>query len=560
LRFRVWMPAIALFIVLLSVGTTLLYGVQAARKRLDEYEVDRAVGNAAAVANTLEDTRSNNLHDALKVVTETGGGQVLFVNREGKVIAREGKQGAPEVPDTVIEAAARGNRVIRSVGEQRIVSVPVISDGELRGGIVFVASGSETAVLGIFSRSNIEAAAIASVIGGGLMLLVAALLSRRVERLTLAAGSIERGDLSARIEPGYGDELSELARTFNAMAERLEESFHRAEEGRQTLHAILNNLGEGVLATDLKGDVVFVNGFAREMLGFKANKSNKVQDPFVDLSLPDAVARCAKRRDCGDATVRTGDTFLRINLEYLPAFDEHRGGVLVVLQDLSEGRRLEASQQRFLANAAHELKTPITSILGASELLLTEERVDPQVRARFLKHIYAEAERMRHLSETLLRLARTGWDVRDPKISTVDLEAPVRRVAERTAPLAGPAGVMISVEGSGGWVRAHEEWLEQALLVLTSNAVKYSERGGRVRLRLSGNVVAVEDEGEGISEEDLPHVFESFYSGRGQSGGCGLGLSICKDLIERMEGRIDLKSEEGVRTNVEVELREVRDE
>jgi signal transduction histidine kinase len=144
------------------------------------------------------------------------------------------------------------------------------------------------------------------------------------------------------------------------------------------------------------------------MLGFTGDKPKKVPDPFADLSLPDAVARCAKRRECGEARVRRGDTFLRINLEHLPAFDVHRGGVLVVLQDLSEGRRLETNQQRFLANAAHELRTPITTILGASELLLTEEREDPEVRNKFLKHVSAEAQRMQKLSDTLLRLARTG--------------------------------------------------------------------------------------------------------------------------------------------------------
>jgi signal transduction histidine kinase len=554
------MPAIGVFIVLLSIGTILLYGIQATRARLAEYAEERTVARAVAVANAVEDAGSKDLQEALRLATETGGGQALFVNREGEIVAREGKQGALELPDSVIEAAASGDRVTRHLENRRVVSIPVIRNGELQGGIVFVAGGGEAAVLRIFSRSNIEAAAIASVIGGGLMLLVAALLSRRVERLTLATRSIESGDLSSRIEPGYGDELSELARTFNAMAERLEESFDRLEEGRETLDAILNNLGEGVLATSLQRDVVFINRAAREMLGLTGDEPKKVPDPFPDLSLPDAVARCAKRRECGEARVRRGDTFLRVNLEYLPAFDEHRGGVLVVLQDLSEGRRLEANQQRFLANAAHELKTPITTILGASELLLTEEREDPEVRDKFLKHIRTEAERMRSLSDTLLRLARTGWDLTDPEISTVDLEATTRRVAERVTPLIDAAGLMVSVEGSGGRVRADEEWLEQALLVLMSNAIKYSERGGRVRLRLSGNVVAVEDEGEGISEEDLLHVFERFYSGRGGSPGFGLGLPICKDLIERMGGKIYLKSEKGVGTTVEVELREVRDE
>jgi methyl-accepting chemotaxis protein len=251
------MPAIGVFIVLLSIGTILLYGFQATRTRLAEYAEERTVARAVAVANAVEDTGSKDVQEALKLATGTGGGKALFVTREGEIVAREDEEGDLKVTDDVIEAAARGDRMTRTIGERRVSTIPVIRDGEIEGGVVFVASSGETAVLRILSKSNVEAAAIASVLGGGLMLLVAALLSRRVERLALAAKSIERGDLSSRIDPGYSDELGDLARTFNVMAERLKEHVDRVEEGRETLDAILNNLSEGVLATGFKGDVAF---------------------------------------------------------------------------------------------------------------------------------------------------------------------------------------------------------------------------------------------------------------------------------------------------------------
>lgn len=449
----------------------------------------------------------------------------------------------------------------RRLQNLRVATVPVIREGSVAGGVVYISGRNEAAVLEILSRSNVEAAAIALVIGGGLMLLVATLLSRRVERLTLSARAIERGDLSSRIEPGYGDELGELAETFNSMASRLQSTFHRLQESRETLGAILDNLSEGVLATNLAGEIMFVNRTAQEMLGIpdgmQENGERKLPTPFKDFDLREAVARCAHRNECAEARVRRGETFFRVNLERMPAFDEHRGGVLVVLQDLSEGQRLEENQQRFLANAAHELRTPITTILGASDLLLTEERDDPEVRRRFLEHIHSEAERMQRLSDTLLRLARTGWDLRDPELSRVDVAEVARRSAERMEPLAESSGLKLSVEGEGGRVEADREWLEQALLILLSNAVKHSEPDGRVRLLLDGGRVAVQDEGPGISEEDLPHVFERFY--RGSPGGFGLGLPICKELIERMGGKISLKSEEGAGTRVEVRLPEVGD-
>jgi signal transduction histidine kinase len=181
------------------------------------------------------------------------------------------------------------------------------------------------------------------------------------------------------------------------------------------------------------------------------------------------------------------------------------------------------------------------------------------VRERFLTHIRSEAERMQRLSETLLQLAQTGWDRRDPKIVEVDLIEVASRVAERMGPLADSSWLELSVEGSGDRARADEEWLEQALLVLVSNALKHSEKGGRVRLRAEGSQIAVEDEGAGISEEDVPYLFERFYRGS-DSEGFGLGLPICKELVQRMGGEIHLESEEGKGTIIEVRLPEVSDD
>jgi len=160
---------------------------------------------------------------------------------------------------------------------------------------------------------------------------------------------------------------------------------------------------------------------------------------------------------------------------------------------------------------------------------------------------------MQRLCETLLRLARSGLDQREPQMEPVELNAAAEDAAGRIRPLAEKAGVAVEVVGDGGRVLADREWLEQALLVLLQNAVQHSEDGG-VRVRLSGAAVAVEDEGEGIPKKDLPHVFERFYRGRGSSGGFGLGLPICKELVERMGGEMSLRSEKGVGTTVEVRL------
>lgn len=175
------MPAIALLIVLLSIGILFAYGLRTTRARLAEYTEDRAVARAVAMANAVEDSGPGGLGEALKLANETGGGKVILVNRDGEITAREGERGPPEFPDRLIEAAAGGRRLTEMIAHRRVASIPVIREGEVRGGVVFMSSRGETQVITIFSRSNLEAAALASVVGGGLMLLVEALLSRRVE-------------------------------------------------------------------------------------------------------------------------------------------------------------------------------------------------------------------------------------------------------------------------------------------------------------------------------------------------------------------------------------------
>jgi signal transduction histidine kinase len=196
------------------------------------------------------------------------------------------------------------------------------------------------------------------------------------------------------------------------------------------------------------------------------------------------------------------------------------------------------------------------AILGAAELLATGEDENPATRPRLLNHIFSEGRRMRRLSDALLRLSRVGWDLREPDLELVDLEPAVQRAAELMEPLVESAGLRVSAEGEGACVLADPEWLQEILLVLLSNAIKHSNRGGDIRLRARRNIVTVEDEGAGISAIDLPHVFERFYRGKGSSEGFGLGLPICRELTERMGGSISIRSREGIGTTARVELPE----
>ena len=571
------MPPIAVLIVLVAVLLVFAYGIPAARERLEQRTQALTLAQAAATADAItgeqhqawqklldlpeidadgqtsvEDPGA--LRRSLDLYATAPGAEIRVVNRKGEVVAREGEQ-LYSPPPEMLRKAASGERYFERRENLNVAVVPILYGGQLAGGVVFATRQWEGLVYEPFLRSGLEAAILASLIGGGLMFLLAVMLSRRVERLSSGARLMERGHLSHRIEPGFGDELGTLAKTLNSMAANLEESFGRLAEKDATLGAILDNLSEGVVATDARGTVVFANPAGRAMLGM-GEEDAELPSPWEDFDLREAVASSARKREGGEASVRGGKSFLRIKLEYVPNLgDSGKDGVLIVAQDLSEGRRLEETQQKFLARAAHQLRTPLSAITFAAELLVTKGD-DPVARRRFLEHILTGAERMNRLSDSLLKLARVGWGTREPELEPIDLSDVVHAAAEMAKPLAESAGLDVTLEGQSAWVVADPALLEEALLIPITNAIQHSDPGKTVRLRVSGASVTVEDEAGGIAEEDLPHLFERFYTGKGSFGGTGLGLPICKDLVEKMDGEISVRSEKGVGTSVRIELPE----
>ncbi len=573
------MPPIAVLIVLVAVSLVFAYGIPTAKQRLEQRTESVTLAQAAATADAITgeehqawqelldlpevdagkqasaDERPGALSRSLDLYATAPGAEIQVVNREGEVVAQEGDSLLSPPPE-MLRKAAGGERFFERTEGLNVAVVPILYGGELAGGVVFATRPWEGLVYEPFLRSGLEAAVLASLIGGGLMFLLAAMLSRRVERLSSGARLMARGNLSHRIEPGFGDELGTLAKALNSMAAGLEESFGRLAEKDATLGAILNNLSEGVVATDAQGRVIFTNPVGRAMLGI-SEENAELPSPWEDFDLPEAVATCVLTREGGEARVRGGKSFLRVKIEHVPKLgDGGKDGVLIVAQDLSEGRRLEEAQQKFLANAAHELRTPLSAITFAAELLVTKGDDDPIARRRFLKHILTGAERMRRLSDSLLKLARVGWGRREPELEPVDLSEIAHTAAEVASPLAESAGIDVAVEGSSAGVVADPALLEEALLIPIANAIQHSGFGKSVRLRLSGASVTVEDKAGGIPEEDLPHLFERYYLGKSSSGGFGLGLPICKDLVERMGGEVLVRSEEGVGTSVSIELPE----
>ncbi|TKD50624.1 ATP-binding protein [Sphingomonas baiyangensis] len=244
--------------------------------------------------------------------------------------------------------------------------------------------------------------------------------------------------------------------------------------------------------------------------------------------------------------------------------DLSTGERIVHLLDRSGAYAADRIRVDFVANASHELRTPLASILGFIETLRDEAGEDPQIRDRFLKVMYDEANRMRRLVDDLMSLSRIEAEkFREPHES-VDLAALVEEVRGEIAAASNGRGAdLCTVVGDVPAVRGDRAQLSQVLHNIVGNAMKYGRPGTPVTIALQGDGramvrLSVTDEGEGIAPEHLPRLTERFYridSGRSRAmGGTGLGLSIVKHIVERHRGRLDIASVQGAGTTVSVLL------
>jgi two-component system, OmpR family, phosphate regulon sensor histidine kinase PhoR len=312
---------------------------------------------------------------------------------------------------------------------------------------------------------------------------------------------------------------------------------------------------EGVIAADGRGRIVTANPAARKILGYDPS------EPLPDLA---ELFRVKAAREVVDAVLgglpvedrelEMSDRAFLVNARPLPA-----GGAVLVIHDLTEVRRLEVVRRDFVANVSHELKTPLTSISGYAETLLTD-RPDHETTQRFLGTILSNAHRMQGLVDDLLDLSRIESGRWQPSRSALDLEAVAREswTALAGRPDAKTAQFELDLAPDARSVCADLDAFRQVLTNLLDNSLRYTPPEGRItcvsRREGDGTAVIVRDNGVGITWEHLPRIFERFYradiSRSREEGGTGLGLAIVKHLVEAHGGRVWAESERGSGTTV----------
>jgi two-component system phosphate regulon sensor histidine kinase PhoR len=240
-----------------------------------------------------------------------------------------------------------------------------------------------------------------------------------------------------------------------------------------------------------------------------------------------------------------------------------RDGVVYTFRDTTAERQLEESKHEFIATVSHELRTPMTGVLGAAHTLLREDLdLSPEAARELLEMIAAQAQRLSDVTDGLLLADRLERDEVAVEARHVDVDQIVRDTIAALAPTLPPSLRVEHAPGPAPPAVGDTARLQQVLINLVENAARYSPDGGTISVRTSGDGdrvrIEVADEGVGIPPADRERIFEKFFrsesSRRFAPGGSGLGLYICRGLLERMGGRIGVSSEPGAGSTFTVSL------
>jgi two-component system phosphate regulon sensor histidine kinase PhoR len=401
---------------------------------------------------------------------------------------------------------------------------------------------------------------LAAAIAFGLAVLVSTVVAKRmavaVGELTDAARRMTAGDLSVRTRLAGHDELGELGEALDRLAGSLARTLGELRAERDLQGRILDAMQEGVAVIDRDGRIVLVNPALRSMLLLGADAVGKLLIETVRHAQLDGLLASARdSSDDGPLEIDLPGLKPRRVLAHAAPLSGDEEGLLIVFVDVTELRRLESLRRDFVANASHELRTPIAAVRSATETLRDGALDEPDAAIRFVDIIDRNAQRLQSLVEDMLELSKLESNEFKLKRERVELGSVVPIVLALFRERAEKKGVRLAADlpREATAVLGDARALEHVLLNLVDNAVKYCPHGTRIIVKASRHgdrvKLVVADDGPGIPAEHLPRVFERFYrvdAGRSRElGGTGLGLSIVKHMVEAMRGRVSVESEVG---------------
>jgi two-component system, OmpR family, phosphate regulon sensor histidine kinase PhoR len=387
---------------------------------------------------------------------------------------------------------------------------------------------------------------LAALIGLVVLAAIARRFARQIRSVTVVVDRFGRGDLTAAAPEEGTQELVLLARSVNRMREDVAARLGAIERDRLARDAILSALEEGVVLFDPDGSVIYANESALRMVGGALEHARHLAPPTLRQVVEAAAAGSKGQVE----EVTSGLTPRILVATAVPVPGD--GNVLLVLRDVTEARTVDAVRRDFVANASHELKTPLASIQALAETIESAAADDPSSIPRFAEQLEREAIRLSRVVSDLLDLSRLEGE--PGEWTTVRFDRLVRAETATYRERAGRAGLALAVTADApAMVNGSPRDLGLLVRNLVENAVQYTRPGGSVAVSVATEdgqaVLQVRDTGLGIPLREQGRVFERFYrvdrARSRETGGTGLGLSIVKHVAENHGGRVSLRSELG---------------
>jgi two-component system phosphate regulon sensor histidine kinase PhoR len=384
-------------------------------------------------------------------------------------------------------------------------------------------------------------------------------ITKLIKKIINVSKSFSAGNFNRKIYHNSNDEIGELADTLNKMAQNIEEKIKDINIQSQQLKAVFDSMIEGVIVVDKTKRIISVNKAIENI--FSIAKDNVQGRVFLEVIHNNDIGEIL------DLTLEEGRGVSReiillypiqrvFEVNASPIFENNSvSGCLIVIHDITGIRRLETIRKDFVANVSHELKTPLTSIKGFVETLLSGALEDKENNRKFLEIIQAHADRLDRLVNDLLSLSHLESKEMAIDKSEFNFNDEVNKViAGFKAQIKNKQIELINQLPDGMLINADRNRVEQVLVNLIDNAIKFNKEKGNIKIYgeyLNESLkVTIEDSGIGIPEKDVPRIFERFYrADKARSrelGGTGLGLSIVKHIIDLHRGSIRVESIEGL--------------
>lgn len=533
--------------------------------------------SASTVLNLLEDPFKKNpdeqLLESLKTIAAQNETRITLIAQDGAVIVDSERE--PETMENhgdraeVLQAKASGigssRRVSPTLGIPMMYLAMRAGDADSADGFVRVSVPLDSVEAEVESvqRLVIVTSVVVSLMSLALMFYILTRITQPLTRLTGAANAIADGDLQQTVDVPGGDELGTLGAAFNLMSQELSsrmtelnQASQELRESTQLLSTVFGSMVEGVLAVDNEERILFANRAARTLLDFEDRDPvglriwECVRNETVQTVVRQAMNGLERSVEC-----ELPRNEIVVEIRSTPLTGEAKPGVVLVLHDVTELRRLGNLRREFVSNVSHELKTPLTIIQTAAETLLDGALEDTEYAKRFLNRINEQGARLHELIVDLLQLARVESGEHAFEFSNVAISPIISSVAEGLSALAQSGQVDLLVEPVADeiLVKADQSALRTILENLLTNGLKYTPAGGKVTVTWRKvdrhALIEVRDTGVGIPSEHHDRIFERFYrvdrARTREIGGTGLGLSIVKHLANVLEAEVTLESEVG---------------